>query len=144
MTSKPKRLKVKKGAGPKHKLNVDKNMLEEVKILSGRGLTNEQLYCYYGVSGHCWYDTIQRHPELGEAFKEGKAKTIAMVAGELMKAIRNGNVSAIIFYLKTQARWSDPDIIKPTDAEISKTRYSITTTDPVEAARIYQQIMTGS
>jgi hypothetical protein len=146
MASKPKKKKKKSDRKPgrQAKLTVTPSMIEEVKILAGRGLTAEQIYLYFGVHRDCWYDTIKRHPELGEAVKEGKIKALAMVAGKLMKAIHEGNLTAIIFYLKTQARWSENSNVKGEETDEQKTKYTIETTDPVEAARIYQQIMTGS
>jgi hypothetical protein len=64
-----------------------------------------------------------------------------------MKLINDDNLGAIIFYLKTQAGWkenknpveNDSDDIKSTERS-----YKIDTTDPVEASKIYQSIMTGS
>lgn len=126
---------------PKLKFVVTDDILKEVEILSGRGLTQEQIYHYYSISRSCWYDNIQYHPELGDAVKRGKAKTVSMVSGRLMDQIRKGNLTAIIFYLKTQARWSEhsTDGDKPPAQALT-----LTVTDPVEASKIYQLIMTGS
>jgi hypothetical protein len=145
MANKPKDKKSRKGiGGPKPRLDVTQEMLDEVKVLAGRGLTNEQVSWYYGVSTGCWYATIKRHPKLASAFHEGKAKTISMVSGKLIEAIRKGNISAMIFYLKTQARWSDTSMPAVNGVDNSPPALTISVSDPVEAARIYQQIMIGS
>lgn len=133
--------------GPKFKFNVTPEIIKEVEILSGRGLTQEQTYQYYGISKDCWYDSVKRHPDLGVAFKKGKAKTISLVSGRLMKLIEQNNLSAIIFYLKTQGRWSEQLVFDEDDGTCSKPAFpaiTLTVNDPIEAAKIYQQIMIGS
>lgn len=45
-----------------------------------------------------------------DAVKRGRARGISYVAGKLIERIREGNVSATIFYLKARANWSDTRI----------------------------------
>lgn len=149
MATKPRKKPVKpRGtgrAGPKMKFILTPDILAEVEILSGRGLTNEHIHNYYGIGRDTWYNNIQHHPELGEAFKRGKSKAISMVSGKLMEQIRKGNLTAIIFYLKTQARWSEHSTLGiEGDGRSSLPAVTITVNDPVEASKIYQQIMIGS
>lgn len=80
--------------------NEDKEKIEE---LAGLGLTNEQIAKYYKVCLNTLLKNCSIELELG------KAKGLSIVTGELMKAIKNGNVTAMIFYLKTQARWKEAD-----------------------------------
>jgi len=118
-------------------------MLQECRVLSGNGLTVEQLAHYFQIKLVTFNRMIARDPELQKAIKNGKAVVIAEIAGLLVQKAREGNVSAMVFYLKTQGRWSEWQD-RDTPTEKPKVSYSITTTDPVEASRIYQQIMTGS
>ena len=121
-------------------------ILKEIEILSGRGLTNEHIAHYYGISTGHWFEQIKKHPEIAVAFHAGKAKTISFVTGKLMEQVKRGNLTAIIFYLKTQARWRETNH-EPTPADGDKPapgQLTISVTDPVEAAKIYQRIMTGS
>lgn len=142
----PPKIRKPKGSnrGQKVKFIVTDDIIKEVEALAGRGLTQEQLFHYYGISKGCWYDNRHYHPKLDVAVKRGKAKTTAYVAGKLMEKIKQGNLGAIIFYLKTQARWSEHSTLgienndKPPIVPLT-----IGVTDPVEAAKVYQQIMQG-
>lgn len=134
----------RKKSGPKPKIIINSEIIEEVSVLAGRGLTQQQIHQYYGISHAHWYKLIEKHPDLRKAVLSGKSKTISMVAGELIKAVRKGNVSAIIFYLKTQARWKEDSLPEDDDEKPSFPSITLTVNDPVEAARIYKQIMIGS
>jgi hypothetical protein len=119
-------------------------MIEECRVLAGHGLTTDQLAYYFKLKPITLHRMIARDPVLKEAIKNGKSVVIAEIAGLLVQKAREGNVSAMVFYLKTQARWNEFNNSDNPPPDKPKISYSITTTDPVEAARIYQQIMTGS
>jgi hypothetical protein len=149
MATKPRKKPVRpRVPGQKYqplKFVVTPDILKEVEILSGRGLTQEHIFDYYSISRSCWFNNIQHHPELGEAVRRGKAKTISKVSGKLMEQVLKGNLSAIIFYLKTQARWSENAASGDEGGEKPPSpALTITVHDPVEASKIYQQIMIGS
>jgi hypothetical protein len=119
--------------------------LECVEYLSGLGLTQTQIHDFFGIGNNAWYERKKDYPELEIAFARGKAQTIGRVSGKLMEKIESGDLGAIIFYLKTQARWRDGGMggsDEGGDKPISA--LTITVNDPVEAAKIYQQIMIGS
>jgi len=120
-------------------------MIAEIEKLASEGLNNGQIRDYYGFSQSTWLNYKKCHPEIDTAFRKGKARTVKLVISKLMEKILEGNLSAIIFYLKTQAGWSEyaANVDQENDklAEVSLT---ISTNDPIEAARIYQKIMTGS
>lgn len=118
-------------------------MIEEAKLLSGRGLTRQQIAHYFGYSANTFRAAQERQPEIEQAMLTGKAKTISYVSGKLMDAVRKGNLSAIIFYLKTQARWHEFDKIAH-DGQTHRDFPAVTLTvnDPVEAAKIYQKFIT--
>jgi len=139
--------KTKKPAkrGPKPLLIVTQQLLDEVEVLSGRGLTQQMIHYYYGVSHSYWYNLVKNHPELAEAVKRGKSRTIAMVAGKLIELVKKGNLSAIIFYLKTQARFAEHQTIGISGpGEDGGLDLDESSDDPREAAKIYQKIMLGS
>ena len=119
-------------------------IIEEIKILAGKGLNIGQLRSYYDIKVDRWLAILQREPEVAEAVSTGKAKTVSFVAGKLMELVQKGNLSAIIFWLKTQARWRETDRPGETNNEDKPQFPAITLTvnDPLEAARIYQKIMT--
>lgn len=137
--------KTKVGAKPK--LIMDDLKYQQIQNMAGLGLTIEQIAHYYGITPMTLYRMKRKDKEIDIRLKKGKASAIVTVSGRLMMLINEGNLSAIIFYLKTQAGWkenknpveTDSDDIKSTDQI-----YRIDTIDPVEASKIYQSIMTGS
>ena len=98
----------------KPKIELD---LAKVEELAGLGLTREQIALSLGVS----YSTLNRRAkeseEIETAMRRGRALANIKVAGELMKAIEAGNVTAIIFYLKARAGWTEKQKI---EAEIAQ------------------------
>ena len=72
-------------------------------------LTKAQLADYYGISETTFRAIEERQPEVSDAYKKGKGKAIASVAGNLVNQAQNGNTTAAIFYLKTQAGWKEQD-----------------------------------
>lgn len=78
-----------------------------VRTLLAQGLTFKQLASAIG----CSEDTLKRYrnkdPKLEEACQQGKAQGIAKVTNALFQSALNGNVTAMIFYLKNQAGWKD-------------------------------------
>lgn len=127
------------------KLVPDDKTANEIEILSGRGLTQEQMADYFGIKRITLEKSLQRNANLREAFKRGKSKQIALVSGELIRQIKEGSTAATIFFLKTQARWKETSadhkhIIVNKDEEKVKFKDK----DPIEAAKLYQEIMLGS
>ena len=70
-------------------------------------LTKGQLADYFGITEKTFRAVESRQPEVSTAYKKGKGRAIATVASNLVAQARRGNVSAAIFYLKTQAGWKE-------------------------------------
>jgi len=70
-------------------------------------LSKPQMADYFGISETTLREVEKRQPEVSEAYQKGRGKAIAGVASNLIAQARNGNVSAAIFYLKTQAGWKE-------------------------------------
>ena len=81
--------------------------LSKVESLAAQGLTEEQIADALGVSRA----TVTRNKRDNDAFaaaiKSGKAKGIAVVSSKLMEQVKGGNVTAMIFFLKSRAGWND-------------------------------------
>ena len=75
-------------------------------------LTTEQLADYLGMARQTFYDIMERDPSVSVHYKKGKSKAVANIAGNLVKKAQEGNVSAQIFFLKTQAGWHETQIIE--------------------------------
>lgn len=89
---------------PKMKLTPEQR--ESVGKLAGL-LTQEQLADFLGVSRSTFKNMLERDDELNNLYKKGRAKLLAGVAHNLAQKALDGNITAIIFYLKTQASWHE-------------------------------------
>ena len=73
-------------------------------------LTKAQMADFFGITEKTLREVESRQPKVFTAYKKGKASAIATVANNLVNQARNGNVTAAIFYLKTQAGWKETDL----------------------------------
>lgn len=74
-------------------------------------LSQEQIADYFGLARNTFAAMIERDPDISERYKRGKAKAIGAVAQGLIQQAREGNMTAAIFYLKTQAGWRETQAI---------------------------------
>jgi hypothetical protein len=86
----------------------DAEQTKQVEFLAAM-LSKRQLADYFGISETTFREIEGRQHEVSDAYKRGKAKAIAGVASNLISQARGGNISAAIFYLKTQAGWRETD-----------------------------------
>jgi hypothetical protein len=89
-------------------ISLSEDQINEISALASV-LTKGQLADYYGMSENTFRAVEERQPEVFEAYKKGRARAISTVAGNLIKQAANGNTSAAIFYLKTQAGWKEQE-----------------------------------
>ncbi len=72
----------------------------------------------------------------------GRLKANVKVAQTLYKKAIGGDTTSMIFWLKSQAGWKDTQRVELTGANGGPVQSIATVTnDPVEAAKIYQQMM---
>ena len=57
-----------------------------------------------GVSRTTLYNYINKYKTVKKALKDSRESTIDYVEGKLMEQIGSGNITAIIYYLKTQGK----------------------------------------
>jgi hypothetical protein len=69
--------------------------------------TTQQIADYLGISRPVFFDILNRDEEVSILYKKGRVEGHNIVAGKLMDKIQNGDVTAMIFYLKTQSKWSN-------------------------------------
>lgn len=96
----------KKNLGGRPKALLSNEQIEEVETLA-KFLTVEQIADHFGIGESTFLQIRQRQPEVSLAYKKGKSKAISFVASKLMEKILNGDTAATIFFLKTQAGWSE-------------------------------------
>jgi len=95
-----------KNKGGRPKIVLSKKQIEEVGELAKR-LTTEQIADYLGIAQATFYEIQKRQPALALAYKKGKQKGVNWVISKLMQKIEDGDTAATIFYIKTQAGWSE-------------------------------------
>lgn len=78
----------------------------EVETLSAV-LTAEQIADFLGIGRTTFFAILNRDEDLSERYKRGKARAIGAVAQSLVTKARAGNVTAMIFFLKTQGGWRE-------------------------------------
>jgi len=57
-----------------------------------------------GVSRSSVYDAAKNHVEVRQAIEDARERTTDLAEGKLFQKINDGDNTAIIFYLKTQAK----------------------------------------
>lgn len=95
-----------KNLGGRPRVVLNKKEIEEVEILA-QYLNMEQIADHLGIDEKTFFNIRQRQLEVFTAYKKGRSKAIGFVAAKLMEKIRNGDTTATIFFLKTQAGWSE-------------------------------------
>lgn len=93
----------------KPKIELD---LEKVEEYAGLGLTREEIALSLGISYSTLNRRIKESEDVDAAMKRGRTKANIKVGNALMKAIEGGNVTAIIFYLKARAGWTEKQQIE--------------------------------
>jgi hypothetical protein len=72
-------------------------------------LNKSQVADYFDITEKTLREIEARQPEVSTAYKKGKVKQIASMGSNLVQLAKAGNVSANIFYLKTQGGWKEQE-----------------------------------
>lgn len=70
-------------------------------------LSSAQIADFLGIGRTTFYTLMNRDADLAERYKRGRARAVGAVAQSLITKARGGNVTAMIFYLKTQGGWRE-------------------------------------
>lgn len=76
----------------------------QVKTLAGYGMPLEKIADLIGIT----FKTLKKH--YSTEIDLGKAEAHAFVVNSLFQSIKNGNVTSMIFYLKTQLGWKETQV----------------------------------
>ena len=96
---------------PKQKWRPEDHDYDIVREFGGV-LKQDQLAKYYGVSTKTLQTRFKDNPEWRDAYDQGRADTVRKVGAALVKKAMDGNLTAMIFYLKTQAGWWDKQMVE--------------------------------
>ena len=81
---------------------------QAVEDLAARGLTEGQIAAALGISHDTLINKKREFSEFSEAIARGKAKGVETIANVLFDKAQAGNLTAIIFYLRTRGGWHEP------------------------------------
>lgn len=95
---------------------LDAAQLKELETLASV-LSQDQAAAYLGMCRRNLQKILEQHAEAREAWDRGKAKAIAAVAQGLLQKALKGNLNAMIFFLKTQGRWSEVSRLEHSGAD---------------------------
>jgi len=113
----------------KPKIQID---LAKVESLAANGLTHEQIAAALGISESTLTKRKKENTDFTDAIKKGKAKGIALVTNKLMESIKGGNMTGMIFFLKTQAGWKETTVQEHTGKDGAVLQAPVFTFQPVK------------
>jgi len=113
----------------KPKIQID---LAKVESLAANGLTQEQIAAALGISERTLRSRKGEIADFADAIKRGKAKGIALVTNKLMESIKGGNMTGMIFFLKTQAGWKETNVQEHTGKDGTALQAPVFSFQPVK------------
>lgn len=116
------------------KITLDDKQIAQVEALASV-LTIEQIADYFGIGRTTFYEILERQPKVSEHYKKGKTRAIANVAQNLIKQAQDGNTTAIIFFLKTQAGWKETQVIDNTSSDGTMTPQQVSLDEILKARK---------
>lgn len=109
-----------KNKGGRPAIELTEAQVNQVAALS-QYLSKEQIADYLGISRPTFDAIIERDDRVSLQYKKGKATAIANVAKGLVLQAMGGNMTAAIFYLKTQAGWKETTVVDNKSSDGSMT-----------------------
>ena len=95
-------------------IQIDLNKVEEYAQFCDN---EEEIALALGISYRTFQYRKKEYCDFCEAVKRGKSKANVFVGGKLMQKIKDGDVTAMIFYLKTRCKWSEKQVLDVTTRE---------------------------
>tara|TARA_R110000803_G_scaffold121408_1_gene189499 strand:- start:741 stop:1214 length:474 start_codon:yes stop_codon:yes gene_type:complete len=135
---------------------IDEDLCKKAETLAAQGLTMEQIANVLGMSETTLYDKKGKFSEFSQAIKRGKDKGIASITSALFTKARNGDNTAMIFYLKNRAGWQDKieketiieqkqviDLTRITDNELKRLKRVLTNALTTGGSRGDEKVIEG-
>ena len=97
-------VKTNKEFGARRKLTEQE--LDQLRRLAGL-LNVDQVADYFAISHHNFAVMRKEDPEITEIYNQGRSHTIGKVAQTLVQKALDGDTQSLMFYLKTQGRWTE-------------------------------------
>lgn len=98
-----------------HQYKTEKNVFDAEDIVElerlAAYLSVDQIAAYFCIGQNTFYEIMKRQPEVAVSYQKGRVDKTVLFAQQLQdKALgitTEGDTTALIFYLKTRARWSE-------------------------------------
>jgi hypothetical protein len=100
-------------------------------------LNAEQIADFLGFGRTTFFALLNRDEALSERYKRGKARAIGAVAQSLVTKARAGNVTAMIFFLKTQGGWRETVDVAVAPLSESQLDLSSLTDEELDGLMVY-------
>ena len=94
--------KLKTGPKSDKLKELSEKQLKAIRRMAECGIANEHIAGCLNMSQAYFYKLIEKYPEILETIKNGRADGVNAVAQTLLQKAREGNMTAIIFFLKTR------------------------------------------
>ncbi len=91
--------------------------IKEVAELAESGLNCEQIANYFGISESAFFELKKKDSRISGAYKKGRSAGLKKATGLLWSKMLDGDTTSIIFYLKTQGRWSEKNNLNVTSED---------------------------
>jgi hypothetical protein len=119
-----------KSKGGRRQIVLNDNQIKELEELA-RDMTIEQIPDYFGITEKTFRAIRDRNITVLTAYKRGKAGGIREATSLLWQKMRAGDTASILFYLKTQAGWSEKQQLDITTKDVTPqlTRFNIIVID---------------
>lgn len=108
------------------------DQLSQVAKLAGYGLTQAQIADWFGVHDRTLRKWMEADDAIAAAYKTGRAKAIDTIASKLYERAKEGDNTAAIFWLKTNAGWRETNRTELTGADGGPIQAETHTSDPIE------------
>jgi len=89
---------------------ITSEIISKVEGLAAQGLTHEQIADVLGINRATLFDKKAKNPDLSDAIKRGQSKGVATIANALFQKAKNGDNTAMLFYLKCRAGWREQEV----------------------------------
>ncbi len=123
-------------------LKLSEDKMPEIERLSNLGLRPVQIGDRLGLTPGEWYKECSHNPEIEKRIRIGKSTGLEFGLIKLRQKIEEGCHHSLKFYLQCRHKWGEETTLKLKTDKKHPVELKITTTDPVEAGKIYEQIMT--
>ena len=97
-----------KNSGGRPRTELTDAQIAELETLAAV-LNQDQIADYMGIPARTLRAIFSRDKLVSAAYKKGRAKAIGRVSQSLLRSATEGNTTAQIFYLKTQAGWKETE-----------------------------------